>query len=674
MFGCGGCTEESNGSSESKPIQNMRFHEKGSCCLGRNCLIIPAFLFFCAAAVFLSLFLVNYFKDEDRGMQRPHSIKKRSNDDDFMISIWTNRFKAVIKIFDISECQKVDSQNEDRGMQRPHSIKKRSNDDDFMISIWTNRFKAVIKIFDISECQKVDPQNSEICNTVDCVKTAALVAEKMNLKADPCTDFAEFACGNFYKTATFNEGESETSPMSILADKNKKIIRAILSEDPKPGDWAYMNNMKNLYKSCMDDEKIEEIGVEPYLETSYAKEWPTLIGQNWTGESQFDLNDVIIRYSEVSIQPICSFAFALDLMNSSAYAIYLYDPVLFLPRTYFIRPRNDSVLMAYERYLRDMAIYLGAKPDVAAKDAADVLDLEIKLSKITVPEEERRNNFKMYNPITLAALGTNYSYIDIPRVLRASFANANMTLKDDQEIIVSFPSYFNHLEGVINNTDTRTLQNIFGFKYAVASVDRLTEKLKQIRFDFDKRKKLPYQAWSSSLTAGLWCKLWEDPAGKAWERRRCKRTICRKPEGIRPVVQWLPSYVEVIGTEIADGLENQRRAQQQLRKPSALLDVRSALRRGTAAAHLYNNERLPKFYEAYKAIFLTRSAQEQRSAQFLMKSEAHASFVGPSATRLVCHFCVSSLRGTGRNSFACFVQMPGILSDDLRCGWANKSH
>ncbi|GFO22717.1 hypothetical protein PoB_004922200 [Plakobranchus ocellatus] len=66
-----------------------------------------------------------------------------------------------------------------------------------------------------------------------------------------------------------------------------------------------------------------------------------------------------------------------------------------------------------------------------------------------------------------------------------------------------------------------------------------------------------------------------------------------------------------------------------------------------------------------------RFAQEQRSAQFLIKSEAYASSVGPSATRLVCQFCVSSLRGTGRNSFACFVQMPGILSDDLRSGWAN---
>ncbi|GFO22719.1 endothelin-converting enzyme 1, partial [Plakobranchus ocellatus] len=380
-------------------------NEKPSSSSGRKYLIFLTFLFFCATAVFLSLFLVYFFKYEDREME----VNKA-----------------------------VDS---------------------------------------------LKPE-SEICNTIDCVKSASLVAESMNPEADPCTDFAEFACGNFYKTATFNEGETRTHPFTILQEKNNKIIKDIVSADPIPGDWAYINNVKHLYKSCMDEEKIEEIGVEPYLKTSYAQEWPTLIGQIWTGESQFVLNDVITRYFGVFIEPIVSFSFGLDPMNSSRYAISLDNPGMSMSRTYFIRPRNDSVLMAYERYLRDTAIYLGAKPDVAAKDAADVLDLEIKLSKITPPAEERRDFFKMYNPTTLAALGTNYSYIDIPQGLRASFAIANLTLDDDQEIIVSFPSYYSQLEGVINSTDKRTLQNIFGFKYALSKVGGLTEKLRQISFDF----------------------------------------------------------------------------------------------------------------------------------------------------------------------------------------------
>ena len=39
--------------------------------------------------------------------------------------------------------------------------------------------------------------------------------------------------------------------------------------------------------------------------------------------------------------------------------------------------------MAYEKYLRDMAIELGAEPSVAAKDAATVVDMEIALVKVS---------------------------------------------------------------------------------------------------------------------------------------------------------------------------------------------------------------------------------------------------------------------------------------------------
>ncbi|GFO26258.1 endothelin-converting enzyme 1 [Plakobranchus ocellatus] len=233
----------------------------------------------------------------------------------------------------------------------------------------------------------------------------------------------------------------------------------------------------------MFTDKIEEIGVEPYLNTSYAKEWPTLIGQNWPGESQFDLNNVTTRYFEVSIGTLYIFYITRNLIDPSVNAIYLSEADLYLPRSYLIRLRNDSFLMAYERYLREKAIYLGAEPGVAAQDATDVLNLEIELAKIMDPPEEQWDPFKFYNPTTLAELGTNYSYLDIPRALRAAFSIANRTVDDNQEIIVPHPSYFNRLEAVINSTSNRTLQNFFGFKYALREVGGLTERLRQLNFD-----------------------------------------------------------------------------------------------------------------------------------------------------------------------------------------------
>ncbi|KAK3784343.1 hypothetical protein RRG08_017917 [Elysia crispata] len=123
----------------------------------------------------------------------------------------------------------------------------------------------------------VNYYTNDICDTVNCVKTAAMLAEKMDQSMDPCEDFDKYACGNFYQTVALEDGETRKNSFSLVSDRNNDFLKSILAEETKPGDRDYMINAKNLYKSCMDEGKIEEIGVQPFLNTSYAKEWPTLI-------------------------------------------------------------------------------------------------------------------------------------------------------------------------------------------------------------------------------------------------------------------------------------------------------------------------------------------------------------------------------------------------------------
>ncbi|GFO24167.1 RNA-directed DNA polymerase from [Plakobranchus ocellatus] len=78
-----------------------------------------------------------------------------------------------------------------------------------------------------------------------------------------------------------------------------------------------------------------------------------------------------------------------------------------------------------------------------------------------------------------------------------------------------------------------------------------------------------------------------------------------KKEGVQTVVQWIPSHVMVLGNEIANRLANEGRSMPQPRKPLTLSDARSVLQRSTAklwdATQLSNDERFPRFYEAYEA-------------------------------------------------------------------------
>ncbi|GFO36800.1 LOW QUALITY PROTEIN: membrane metallo-endopeptidase-like 1 protein [Plakobranchus ocellatus] len=313
-----------------------------------------------------------------------------------------------------------------------------------------------------------------ICLTPDCVKAATILEQYVDPEVDPCTDFAEFACGNYFRP------KKHPSQLEIQKKDNYNILKGIFHEKSKPGDPAYLKNMRNLYKSCMDERIVEEIGVGPYLQTPYAKEWPTLMGRNWSAESNFDLNAVITRYAGVNVLPIFSLGVINIPVNPATSAIHLSGPPSEFQRRYTLHLRNDPEVVAYETYLRDVAIELGADPAVAAQDATGVVDLEFRMTKIFVDATKKKGVNSIF-PTTLKKLGKHLSSLDIPGAARALFAIGNVTLDDDQQVVIDQLAYFLEVEHLVFKFDKRTLQNIFGFNFALPKVTDLTRKLKKIR-------------------------------------------------------------------------------------------------------------------------------------------------------------------------------------------------
>ena len=73
----------------------------------------------------------------------------------------------------------------------------------------------------------------------------------------------------------------------------------------------------------MSTDQIEAIGLQPYLDTEFAKQWPTLIGQIWSGEATFDLNDVMAEHMLIGVRSITKFDIMKDVKNSSRKTIYV---------------------------------------------------------------------------------------------------------------------------------------------------------------------------------------------------------------------------------------------------------------------------------------------------------------------------------------------------------------
>ena len=60
------------------------------------------------------------------------------------------------------------------------------------------------------------------------------------------------------------------------------------------------------------------------------------------------------------------------------------QPSLGMPsKDYYLKERNDTVLMAYQTMITDMAIAFGADKATAETDAKDMVDLERELANVS---------------------------------------------------------------------------------------------------------------------------------------------------------------------------------------------------------------------------------------------------------------------------------------------------
>ncbi|CAG5129963.1 unnamed protein product, partial [Candidula unifasciata] len=325
----------------------------------------------------------------------------------------------------------------------------------------------------------------DVCITNECVAAAAQMMKKMNRTADPCVDFHEFACGRYIRETVLPKGYTEVNVFTTITDRNEMVMKDIISSEITADEPKYLQNMKRFYKSCMDVEQIEKTGLAEYFKDPFSKDWPTINPATWD-EANFHLNGVIARFVSVDTQAIFIIQAGLDYKNSSKKVLFLRDPELGIDPEFYFVPRNDPLILAYQKFIKDITVVLGANEATAEKDAMDLVDFEIALTKIMVSKAEKQDFNKAYNPVTMRQLGSLYPKLDIPRATRALYSTANITIPDNETVINMHPPYMEKLHKTVSNFSGRVVQNFFSFKYALNRVQDLSHRLREVKLDYDK--------------------------------------------------------------------------------------------------------------------------------------------------------------------------------------------
>ena len=111
--------------------------------------------------------------------------------------------------------------------------------------------------------------------------------------------------------------------------------------------------------------------------------WPVTM-KNWTPPAmsiEILMGKLRGEYSEAGLVELYVGA---DDKNSSAYILQLDQLGLALPsRDYYLKPSSEQDLQAYQKYMTQMAILLGADPAVAKTELEDVVKFEINLANVS---------------------------------------------------------------------------------------------------------------------------------------------------------------------------------------------------------------------------------------------------------------------------------------------------
>ena len=330
------------------------------------------------------------------------------------------------------------------------------------------------------------------CLSRHCIAASNRIFEYIDDKVDPCEDFNEFACGGFNKNTIIPDDKSRWDIFSILTKEIEYHGRRLMEEpiDDK-NDFESYKKAKTFYKACMDEDKQNELGLEPFREIlAKAGGWPVVEGDKWDGKD-FNIWDQSIKFHELGYSSdFFAEAFIYsDAKNNSHRVLYFDQANLGLSKEYWDKGLDEPEVKAYFQYMVDAAVLLGAEETQAKVELEKVRDFEMRLANISAAKSERRNKTKLYNPTTLGEFpsdaGFPESWTDYVQKI-FNFGDDKLDIEDSERVIIYDPNFYKNLSSVLQNTDKRTLANYAAWRMASSTMKYLTSEARDIRQKYSK--------------------------------------------------------------------------------------------------------------------------------------------------------------------------------------------
>lgn len=331
--------------------------------------------------------------------------------------------------------------------------------------------------------QKLPLKNGNLpfCLTPACVTVASAIINAMDHTVNPCDDFYQYSCGGWIKSNPLPEGNLIWGAFAKLWEKNQLILKNILEDESIHHKSKAERNARIYYHSCLDKNGIlEKLGAKPLRD--FIKK---IGGWNITGD--FDVenwnfqNTLTLIHNTYNQGGFFLWDVGEDEKNSSVNILQVDQGAINLPsRDYYLnKTLDDEILGAYLKYMTIVGSLLGVDEREVIRQMSDVIKLETKLANITVPNDQRRGEARVYHKMTIAQLQKLAPVIDWVQYFNHGFEKIGRNIKSSEYIVVHAPEFLRDMSNLVTKylstpEGKTTLNNYLGWSVVKSLVSFLS--------------------------------------------------------------------------------------------------------------------------------------------------------------------------------------------------------
>ncbi len=291
--------------------------------------------------------------------------------------------------------------------------------------------------------------------------------------ADPCTDFFQYACGNWNKSNPIPADQVRWGRFNELAERNNYLLYADLKQAADAPKSPLERKYGDYFAACMNVARIDALGAKPLT--------PTLekIAALQDSKQLATLNIALLNsfgsadFFAVGVQQ--------DQKDSTRQIAGTGQGGLTLPdRDYYLvdDERSKTLRQQYVEHVTKMFVLLGDSPEKSATEAADVLRIETSLADGSMPRVDMRDPAKRYHIMTVAELEAISPDYDWKQYL------VGIGLPQVQTLNVSSPGYVKAVNQVLATEPTAAVKSYLRWQALHAAAPALSQPFVEENFSF----------------------------------------------------------------------------------------------------------------------------------------------------------------------------------------------